>query len=230
MPVPAWPLILYALPCCRWRWRCWSGSICGVMPCLANGLSSTSPACQVASEAGRCRAHPRNQAEKLGAARCSSAAPQQRGPKSTAPLQPTWHQDAQALPDTGFSLPRDGSRWRFPPLIQPAWESGILLGVFLVPPRDGPWLGANPSDWRPGRKRRRRMFLNHVIPFWKTAITPFWNETLSWMLGYSYWREAGFPPLSVIREHNSKLRSHTYDGLTEKCFDKMIFKGNTFSS
>lgn len=106
MPVLAWVLLLRALVCCRWRCRCWSHSTCGVMPCFTNGFPATCPACQVSSEAGRYWAHPRNQAEKLRAARCSSVV---SGLKPTAPRQPTWHEDSQALLNTGFSLPR---QWR----------------------------------------------------------------------------------------------------------------------
>lgn len=163
MPVPAWLLSLYALVCCRWRCRCWSGSICGVMPCLANGHPATSPACQVASEAGRYQAHPRNQAENLRASRCSSAVPQQSGSKAKPHRGPPNIRTPRYSRTQGLPCPERGGRWGFPPLIQSAWEPGLLLGIRLVPPRGR--LGATPADWRPGRKRRRCMFLNHIIAF-----------------------------------------------------------------
>lgn len=40
-----------------------------------------------------------------------------------------------------------------------------FTGNFLVPPKGRLWLGATPTDWKPGRKRRCCMFLNCVIPF-----------------------------------------------------------------
>lgn len=127
MPVLAWVLLLRALVCCRWRCRCWSHSACGVMPCFTNGFPATCPACQVSSEAGRYWAHPRNQAEKLRAARCSSVV---SGLKPTAPRQPIWHEDSQALLNTGFSLPRQWRTWGFPPLIQPNWEEIRICRIY----------------------------------------------------------------------------------------------------
>lgn len=110
MPVLAWVLVLRALVCCRWRCRFWSRGACGVMPSFTNGLLATCPACRVSSESGRYWAHPRNQAEKLRAARCSSVV---RCHKPTAPKQPTWHEDSQTLLNTGFSLPRQWRTWGF---------------------------------------------------------------------------------------------------------------------